>query len=127
MEVLDWIHLILQVLAGIAVCIPLVIKLCNLVRECHQAKAWKPLLELLMVLMQQAELKFADGATRKEYVMAMIQASSEYLSCPIDMSVISKMIDDLCDFSYVVNPPIALDAMSVDEDIVAPESAEPVS
>lgn len=105
MSAYEWLQLIVQVLSGIAVCIPLVIKLCNLVKECQHAKAWKPLLDMMMRLMQEAEAKFEDGATRKEYVMAMIQTSAEYVSCPIDLSVLSNMIDAFCDFTKVVNPP----------------------
>ncbi len=101
----EWLQLIVQILSGIAVCIPLVVKLCKLVKECQQAKAWRPLLDLLMRLMQEAEVKFADGATRKEYVMAMVQTSAEYVNCPIDLSVLSDMIDGFCDFTKVVNPP----------------------
>ena len=105
MSAYEWLQLIVQILSGIAVCIPLVVKLCSLVRECQQAKAWMPLLELTMKLMREAEVKFEDGATRKEYVLAMVQASAEYVSYPIDLAVLSNMIDALCYLTKVVNPP----------------------
>lgn len=105
MNISDWLLLIAQMITGVCVCIPLVVKVCILVKECHQAKMWKPLLDLVLILMQEAELRFADGATRKEYVMAMIQTSAEYMNCPIDLSVLSEMIDGFCNFSYIVNPP----------------------
>lgn len=56
-----------------------------------------------MNLMEEAEIKFADGATRKEWVMAMVQASAESINYDIDMSAISELIDGLCDLTKKVN------------------------
>ena len=61
------------------------------------------LLGLVMSLMEQAEKKFDDGATRKEWVMAMVKASADYINYPVDEDTLSKMIDSLCDMSKVVN------------------------
>ena len=36
----------------------------------------------------------------------MVKASSETVNYDIDMSVISKLIDDLCDMSKSVNAPM---------------------
>ena len=55
--------------------------------------------------MEEAEQKFADGATRKEWVMAMVQTSAEYINYPVDTEALSKMIDSLCDMTKIVNPP----------------------
>ena len=59
----------------------------------------------LAKLMAEAEEKFADGATRKEWVMAMVQASAESINYNVDMEAISELIDSLCDLTKAVNAP----------------------
>ena len=95
--------LIVAILTGVAACIPLATKLVQYVQEATQEKNWGMLLGLVVRLMEEAEQKFNDGATRKEWVMAMVQASAEYISYPMDTAALSDMIDALCDMSKVVN------------------------
>ena len=52
-----------------------------------------------------AEKKFADGATRKEWVMAMVQTSAEYINYPVDIQALSDLIDNLCNLTKKVNSP----------------------
>ena len=59
------ISVIVAVLSGLATCIPLALKLVQYVKKATQEKNWAGLLDLVMELMEQAEKKFADGATRK--------------------------------------------------------------
>ena len=61
--------------------------------------------KLVMGYMEAAEEKFETGAEKKEWVLAMVKASADTVNYDIDMNVISKLIDDLCDMSNVVNPP----------------------
>ena len=103
MENIDWISVITSILSGLLVCIPLVAKLVKYVQKAVQERNWAALLDLLIDLMEEAELKFEDGATRKEWVMAMVQTSSEYLNYPVDTQALSTMIDTLCDMSKVLN------------------------
>ena len=56
-----------------------------------------------MRLIAQAEEKFKDGATRKEWVMAMVQTSAEYISYPLDTQALSEMIDELVKLTNKVN------------------------
>lgn len=102
---MDWVELIVSVLAGLAAAIPLVIKLVEYVQKAAKEKNWAKLLNMVISLMKEAEVKFNDGATRKEYVMALVKASADTINYDIDLEAISKMIDDLCDMSNVVNPP----------------------
>ena len=102
---MDWVEIIIAILSGLAACIPLVIKLVQYVEKAIKEKNWSALLELIMSYMEEAEQKFEDGATRKEWVMAMIRNSAEQLNYDIDMQVVSDLIDRLCDMSNVVNPP----------------------
>lgn len=102
---MQYLDVILSIVAGLAAAIPLVIKLVQYVQAAVKEKNWNKLLDLVMNLMEEAEIKFADGATRKEWVMAMVQASANSINYDIDMSAISELIDSLCDLTNKVNPP----------------------
>ena len=97
------ISLIVSLLGGIATCIPLAYKLVQYVQKAAQEKNWNALLGLVISLMEQAEQKFDDGATRKEWVMAMVQTSAEYINYPVDTKAFGELIDTLCDMSKIVN------------------------
>lgn len=108
------ITLIVAILTGLATCIPLAYKLVQYVQKAAQEKNWAALLGLLIDLMKEAEQKFSDGATRKEWVMAMVQTSAEYINYPIDTAALGNLIDALCDMTKVVNY----------EEIPAPETVK---
>ena len=97
------VNLVVAVLAGLATCIPLAMKLIQYVKKATQEKNWAGLLDLVMKLMEQAEKKFADGVTRKEWVMAMVQTSAEYVQYPMDIQALSDMIDQLTNLTKNVN------------------------
>ena len=97
------ISLVVALLTGIAAAIPLAMKLAQYVKQAVQEKNWGALLGLVVDLMEEAEQKFDDGATRKDWVMAMVQTSAEYINYPVDMEALSVMIDRLCDMTKVVN------------------------
>lgn len=97
------VNIIVAVLSGLAACIPLVVKLVEYVKKATQEKNWAGLLGLVMKLIEQAERKFTDGATRKEWVMAMVQTSAEYVSYPLDTQALSDMIDELVKLTNKVN------------------------
>lgn len=99
------VSVIVAVLTGLAACIPLVVKLVEYVKKATQEKNWAKLLGLLVDLIEQAETKFADGATRKEWVIAMVKTSAEYINYPLDTEALSQMIDALVDMTKVVNGP----------------------
>ena len=97
------ISLIVALVSGLATCIPLAYKLVQYVQKAAQEKNWNALLGLVIDLMEQAEKKFTDGATRKEWVMAMVQTSAEYINYPVDSVALGNLIDTLCDMSKIVN------------------------
>lgn len=102
---MDLIQLLVSVLAGLVTAIPLAVKLVEYVQKAVKDKNWNSLLKLTMDLMSEAEKKFSDGATRKEWVLAMIQTSADSINYDIDLEVISKLIDELCNMSKAVNAP----------------------
>lgn len=104
---MEWVEYTLSIVAGLAATIPLVIKLIEYVRKSIKEKNWPGMLEMVMGYMEVAEGKFKTGAEKKEWVLAMVKASADTINYDIDMNVVSKMIDDLCDMSNVINPPEA--------------------
>lgn len=99
------IQIIVSILTGLAACIPLAIKLAQYVQKAAQEKNWGAFLGLAVDLIQEAEQKFNNGATRKEWVMAMVQASAEYINYPVDSDALSNLIDALVGMSKTVNVP----------------------
>lgn len=103
MNVEQIVSLIVAIVAGLSTCIPLAYKLVQYVQKATQEKNWAALLGLVIKLMGEAEQKFADGATRKEWVMAMVQTSAEYINYPVDTEALGNLIDSLCDMTKIVN------------------------
>ena len=99
------VSIIVAILSGLAACIPLAVKLVQYVQKAAQEKNWAALLGLVVDLMEEAEGKFADGATRKDWVMAMVQTSAQYINYKIDSEALSSLIDGLVDMTKVINPP----------------------
>lgn len=102
---MGWLQLIASIVAGLITAIPLAIKLVEYVKKAVKEKNWGKVLDMVMKYMATAETKFDNGADRKEWVLAMVKASSETVNYDIDMEVISKLIDDLCAMSKAVNAP----------------------
>ena len=99
----NWLSLIVSILSGLAITIPLVIKLVEYVKMAIKEKNWSQLVDLIVAYVAEAEEKFDDGATRKEWVMAMIETSAKSINYDVDMDVVSSMIDNLCKMAKVVN------------------------
>ena len=111
MDFVEILKLIASILSGIAVCIPLVKRVVALAKEAYAAeKSWAPMMKIVLELMEDAELLFEDGPSRKEYVMNAIRKTAVYVDYSVDMDVISQMIDDICAASKVVNAPVATNA-----------------
>ena len=100
---MEWINYILPVLSGLITAIPLVIQLVKWIQKAIREKNWNNLIQLTMNLMQEAETKFEDGATKKEWVLAMVQASADTINYDVDIETLGQLIDSLCDMSKVVN------------------------
>ena len=94
---------ILSIVSGILACIPLVYKIVAVVQENVKAKQWNQIVSLVTKFMVEAETKFDDGATRKDWVMGMVEASAKTIDCPIDMEKVSDLIDTMCTLSKNIN------------------------
>lgn len=100
---MDILELLIEILTGLAIVIPLVIKLVEYVKKAAVEKNWNNLLRLVMSLMATAEVKFSNGADRKEWVIAMVQASADTINYPISGKELGDLIDNLCALTKKVN------------------------
>ena len=101
-----WIQIVISILSGIAVAIPLIIKLVNVVKDSVKEKNWNLLMKMTMDYMTEAEKNIASGAERKEWVMSMVIASAANINYPItddDVKKIEDLIDAICDASKILN------------------------
>ena len=103
-------ELVVSILTGLSVAIPMVVALVVYVKKSIQEKNWTNLLALVADLMAQAEKNFADGISRKSWVLSMVEASMNTLNYPVDLEVVSKLIDDLCAMSKKVNVTVEAEA-----------------
>lgn len=100
---MDLLELIIEILAGLTIVIPLVIKLIEYVKKSIKEKNWNNLIRLLMELMATAEEKFDNGADRKQWVIAMVQSSANTINYPITEKELSDLIDNLVALTKKVN------------------------
>ena len=98
-----WLQTLISILSGIAVLIPLVIKLVQVVKTAAKEKNWSLILKLLMNLMEEAEQKYEDGDTKKAWVLCELKALAKSVDYDIDWMVISDMIDQICAASKEIN------------------------
>lgn len=101
-----WIRIAISILSGIAVAIPLIIKLVNVVKDATRSKNWNLLIKMTMDYMTEAEKNIASGAERKQWVMSMVIASASNINYPMtdeDVKKIEDLIDAICDASKILN------------------------
>lgn len=103
---MKWIELLVAILSGLVICIPLVAKLVQIVRESVKEKNWGALLKLVMEYMCEAEENFISGDTKKAYVMAHLEAMAKTTNYELNdesRQKVSDMIDAMCAMAHVVN------------------------
>ena len=98
-----WIQAIISILSGVAILVPLIVKLVQYVQANAKEKNWSSLMVLIMNLMAQAEQMFDKGADKKEWVINELKAVASTLNYEIDWNVVSEMIDKICDVSKEIN------------------------
>lgn len=102
---MEWYEIIISILSGLAVTIPLVVKLVEYVKQAVQEKNWGQLVTLVMNFMAEAEEKFDNGADRKSWVLGAVETAANTINYPVDLDKIGALIDDLCAMSKKVNAP----------------------
>ena len=103
---MSWVEIVVSILSGLAVCIPLVVQLVNVVRTSVQEKNWSQIVAIVLDLMKQAETLFAEGAARKAWVMAGVESAAKSINYNYDevaKQKVSDMIDAICATAKIVN------------------------
>ena len=106
MDVTDILDAIIAILSGLTVCIPLVFKLIETVKELVNEKKWNVLVRNVFILMSDAEERYQRGDERKEYVMSAIEIVASEIGFNYDEEAkakVSAMVDEICDLSRVIN------------------------
>ena len=100
---MDILELLIEILGGLVIIIPLVVKLVEYVKKSALEKNWNNLIRLLLNLIATAEEKFDNGADRKQWVIAMVQASANTINYPISEKELGDLIDNLVALTKKVN------------------------
>lgn len=103
---MSWVDIVVSILSGLAVCIPLVVQLVNVVRNSVKEKNWSQIVAIVLDLMKEAETLFSDGATKKAYVMASVESAAKSINYNYDevsKQKVSDMIDAICATAKIVN------------------------
>ena len=102
---MEWYEILVSILSGLAITIPLVVQLVRYVEAATKEKNWGKVLDLVIDLMEQAEVQFDKGSDKKEWVLSMIEASASSLNYNIDLEQIGRLIDALVALTKNVNVP----------------------
>ena len=103
---MNWVDIVVSIMSGLAVCIPLVVKLVNVVSTYVKEKNWSQIVAIVLDLMKEAETLFSDGATKKAYVMASVESAAKSINYNYDevaKQKVSDMIDAICATAKIVN------------------------
>ena len=103
---MSWVDIVVSILSGLAVCIPLVVQLVNVVSTYVKEKNWSQIVAIVLDLMKQAETLFAEGAARKAWVMAGVESAAKSINYNYDevaKKKVSDMIDAICATAKIVN------------------------
>ena len=98
-----WIEIVIAVLTGLATCIPLAIKLVEVIKDSVRNKNWTPMMQLVLRLMAEAEENYSTGVEKKEYVLDSINAMKDSLNYDIDMDAVGSLIDAIILTSKKIN------------------------
>ena len=107
---MSWVDIVVNIMSGLAVCIPLVVKLVNVVSTYVKEKNWSQIVAIVLDLMKEAETLFSDGATKKAYVMASVESAAKSINYNYDevaKQKVSDMIDAICATAKIVNAEVA--------------------
>lgn len=101
-----WIELVVAICGALAVCLPLVTKLCNTIVAFAKEKNWNKIIEMTMEYMATAETMLETGAERKEWVLEMVKASAKVSNFNLteeSLAKVSELIDQICKTSKKIN------------------------
>ena len=103
---MSWVEIVVSILSGLAVCIPLVVQLVNVVRASVKEKNWSQIVAIVLDFMKEAETLFSEGAAKKAWVMAGVESAAKSINYNYDevaKQKVSDMIDAICATAKIVN------------------------
>lgn len=106
MDITEILDAVIAILSGLTVCIPLVFKLIETVKDLINEKKWNILVRNVFILMSDAEERYQRGDEKKEYVMSAIEIVAKEIGFDYDEEAkakVSAMVDEICDLSRVIN------------------------
>ena len=98
-----WIEIVVAILTGLATCIPLVIKLIEVIKDSVRNKNWAPMMQLVLKLMAEAEENYATGEEKRVYVLDSIKALESTLNYDIDVDIVNDMITAIINATKKIN------------------------
>ena len=102
----EWVEMIISILSGLAVTIPLVIKLVQVVVQSTKEKNWNKIIVMVTEYMATAETMFKHGQDKKAWVMEMLKTSAKVSNFDLteeNLLKISELIDQMCTLSKQIN------------------------
>lgn len=115
MDGLEILRMIVSIVTGIAAIIPVTVELIKYVKKYIQCKDWDRIVQMVTPFMIEAENLFAEGASRKEWVMRMVAQSAETAHLEVDMDKVGGLIDSVCEASKSINQKTAENKMNAGE------------
>lgn len=106
MDIARVLDAIIAILSGVTVCLPLVFKLIETVKQLVNEKKWNILVRNVFVLMTDAEARYQQGEEKKNYVMSAIEIIAAQIGFDYDEEAkakVSAMIDEVCEISKEIN------------------------
>lgn len=116
---MDYITIVVAILAGLAISIPLISTVVKVTRENVQQKNWAALMRQVIGLMQTAEEEISSGADRKKWVMDMTKEIAIQVNYPLtdeDLKKISEMVDAFIAATKKINTPKVEDGALITEE-----------
>ena len=100
---MEWYEIVINILASLAIVVPLVVELVKYVQKAAKEKNWSALLTLVMNLMSEAEKQFDNGADKKAWVLGIVESSAGTINYDVNLEQVGELIDSLCAMSKAVN------------------------
>lgn len=99
----DIVRIVLDVLAGLAILIPVAYGIFNGIKKLFKDKDYKKLLANALELIVTAEQKYESGADKKKFVLDMLKEVATKAKIKYDEESLSSTIDDIIALSKKIN------------------------
>ena len=88
---MTWSDIAKWIIYTVIIIAPLAYNLVKYVRMAMEEKNFKPILSLVLELMETAEGMYDSGADRKAWVLSMVKSTAKAIGSSVSMDEVSKM------------------------------------